>query len=200
MEDLIIKLRREGFPIYTLNMGGGYGIDYHGEKPPKAAQYASRILPAVKRLNAMLILEPGRFIAGNSGILLTRVIYVKHSGSKTFYIVDAGMGELIRPALYGAYHRIVPAEGPQNPVQTVDVVGPICESTDFFAKGRKLPVAKRGDLLVILSSGAYASAMGSTYNARPLPPEVVVRGGRFSVARRRQTRQDLVRLENIFPL
>ena len=195
VEQIVMKLRREGFPIHTVNLGGGYGINYQGEKPPKPSQYASLVIPVIKRLNATLILEPGRFISGNSGALLTKVVYVKQSGKKTFYIVDAGMGDLIRPALYEAYHRIAPAVGSQKPFQTVDVVGPICESTDFFAKNRKLPLAKRGDLLVVFSAGAYASVMGSTYNARPLAPEVVVRGNRFAVARQRQTREDLVRLE-----
>lgn len=195
VEQIVLKLRREGFPIYDVNLGGGYGIDYNGERPPKASQYASVVLPVIKRLNAGLILELGRFISGNSGVLLTRVVFVKKSGKKTFYIVDAGMGDLIRPALYEAYHRIAPAEGPQKPVQRVDVVGPICESTDFLAKGRKLPVSKRGDLLVVFSAGAYGSVMGSTYNSRPLAPEIVTRGSRFAVARRRQTREDLVRSE-----
>ncbi len=198
VEKLVLRLRREGFAIHTVNLGGGYGIDYRGEKPPKASQYARLVLPVIQRLNATLILEPGRFISGNSGVLLMRVIYVKQSGSKTFYIVDAGMSELIRPSLYDAYHRIAPALGPQKPVKTVDVVGPICESGDFFAKNRKLPLARRGDLLVVFSAGAYGSVMGSTYNARPLPPEVVVRGTRFQVARQRQTWQDLVRLEKIW--
>ncbi len=197
VEELVLKLRREGFPITTVNLGGGYGIDYLNDDPPKASEYAKLVIPVIKRLNATLILEPGRFISGNSGVLLTRVVYVKKSGKKTFYIVDAGMGELIRPSLYEAYHRISPAEGPQKPVQTVDVVGPICESGDFFAKGRKLPLMKRGDLMVVFSAGAYGSVMGSTYNARPLAPEVVVRGNKFSVARVRQTWQDLVRQEKI---
>jgi len=195
VEQIVLKLRREGFPIYDVNLGGGYGIDYNGERPPKASQYASVVLPVIKRLNASLILELGRFISGNSGVLLTRVVFVKKSGKKTFYIVDAGMGDLIRPALYEAYHRIAPVQGPQKPVQRVDVVGPICESTDFFAKGRKLPLMKRGDLMVLFSCGAYASVMGSAYNSRPLAPEVVTRGDRFAVARQRQTREDLVRLE-----
>lgn len=199
VEQIVLKLRREGFPIYDVNLGGGYGIDYNGEKPPKASQYASVVLPVIKRLNASLILELGRFISGNSGVLLTRVVFVKKSGKKTFYIVDAGMGDLIRPALYEAYHRIAPVRGPQKPVQNVDVVGPICESTDFFAKGRKLPLMKRGDLMVLFSCGAYASVMGSTYNSRPLAPEIVTRGTRFRVARQRQSVQDLVRLEKILP-
>jgi diaminopimelate decarboxylase len=197
VEQIVLKLRKEGFPIYDVNLGGGYGIDYNGEKPPKASQYASVVLPVIKRLNASLILELGRFISGNSGVLLTRVVFVKKSGKKTFYIVDAGMGDLIRPALYEAYHRIAPVQGPQKPVQNVDVVGPICESTDFFAKGRKLPLMKRGELMVLFSCGAYASVMGSTYNSRPLAPEVVTRGTRFKVARKRQSVQDLVRLERI---
>jgi diaminopimelate decarboxylase len=193
--DLVIQLRQEGFPIYTVNLGGGYGIDYQGEKPPKASQYAALVIPVIKKLNATLILEPGRFISGNSGVLLTRVIYVKQSGSKTFYIVDSGMGDLIRPSLYEAYHRIAPVIGPQKAAMKVDVVGPICESGDFLAKDRRLPKVKRGDLLVVFSVGAYGSVMGSTYNSRPLAPEIVVRGNRFSIARRRQTIQDLIHLE-----
>jgi diaminopimelate decarboxylase len=198
IEQIVMKLRQEGFPIYDVNLGGGYGIDYHGEKPPKASQYASLVLPVIKRLNAGLILELGRFISGNSGVILTRVTYVKKSGKKTFYIVDAGMGDLIRPVLYDAYHRIAPVEGPQKGTVKVDVVGPICESGDFLAKGRLLPQVKRGDLLAVFSAGAYASVMGSTYNSRPLAPEVVVRGQRFAIARRRQSVQDLVRLEKIW--
>jgi diaminopimelate decarboxylase len=197
VEDLVLRLRREGFAIHTVNLGGGYGIDYNGDHPPKASQYAALVLPVIKRLNATLILEPGRFISGNSGVLLTRVIYVKQSGTKTFYIVDAGMGDLIRPPLYDAYHRVAPAEGSQKPVQKADVVGPICESADFLAKDRKLPAAKRGDLLVVFSAGAYGSVMGSTYNSRPLCPEIVTRGSRFAVARRRQTWEDLVRSQKI---
>ncbi len=197
IEKLALRLRHEGFAIHTVNLGGGYGIDYQGEKPPEPSQYAALVLPVIKRLSATLVLEPGRYISGNSGVLLTRVTYVKQSGTKTFYIVDAGMGELIRPSLYEAYHRIAPVEGPQKPAQKVDVVGPICESGDFFAKDRGLPSMKRGDLIVIFSAGAYGSVMGSTYNARPLPPEVIVRGNKFSVARSRQTWQDLVRREKI---
>ena len=198
IEQIVLKLRHEGFPIYDVNLGGGYGIDYHGEKPPKASQYASLVLPVIKRLNAGLILELGRFISGNSGVILTRVTYVKKSGKKNFYIVDAGMGDLIRPVLYDAYHGIAPVEGPQKGSVKVDVVGPICESGDFLAKGRLLPPVKRGDLLAVFSAGAYASVMGSTYNSRPLAPEVVVRGKRFAIARRRQSFQDLVRLEKIW--
>jgi len=196
LESLVLLLRREGFPITTVNLGGGYGIQYDHENAPGASRYASLVLPVIKRLNAQLILEPGRFISGNSGVLLTRVIYVKKSGSKTFVIVDGGMGELIRPALYEAFHRVAPVSGAQKGTQKVDVVGPICESSDFFAKNRSLPPVKRGDLLVVFSAGAYGAVMGSTYNARPLAPEIVTRGTGFHVARRRQTWQELSRLES----
>jgi diaminopimelate decarboxylase len=198
IEQIVLKLRGEGFPIYDVNLGGGYGINYQGEKAPKASQYASLVLPVIKRLNAGLILELGRFISGNSGVILARVTYVKKSGKKTFYIVDAGMGDLIRPVLYDAYHRIAPVEGAQKGTVKVDVVGPICESGDFLAKDRLMPPVKRGDLLAVFSAGAYASVMGSTYNSRPLAPEVVVKGSRFAVARRRQSVEDLVRLEKIW--
>ncbi|HVM32739.1 MAG TPA: diaminopimelate decarboxylase [bacterium] len=199
LEQIVLKLRGEGFPIYDVNLGGGYGINYQNEKAPKASDYASQVLPVIKRLNAGLILELGRFISGNSGVILARVTYVKKSGKKTFYIVDAGMGDLIRPVLYEAYHRVAPVAGPQQGKVKVDVVGPICESGDFLAKDRLLPQVKRGDLLAVFSAGAYASVMGSTYNSRPLAPEVVVKGRRFAVARRRQTVADLVRLETIWP-
>jgi diaminopimelate decarboxylase len=195
LESLVLLLRREGFPITTVNLGGGYGIQYDQEKAPGASRYASLVLPVIKRLNAQLILEPGRFVSGNSGVLLTRVIYVKKSGTKTFVIVDGGMGELIRPALYEAYHRIAPASGSQKGSKKVDVVGPICESSDFFAKNRSLPPVKRGDLLIVFSAGAYGAVMGSTYNARPFAPEIVTKGSKFLVARRRQTWSELSRLE-----
>lgn len=155
LESLVLLLRREGFPITTVNSGGGYGIQYDQEKAPDASRYASLVIPFIKRLNAQLILEPGRFIAGNSGVLLTRVIYVKKSGSKTFYIVDAGMGELIRPALYEAYHRVAPVSGYQKGTQKADVVGPICESTDFFAKDRLLPRPAGGPAGDFLGGGLW---------------------------------------------
>jgi diaminopimelate decarboxylase len=199
IEKLVLQLRREGFPIYTVNLGGGYGINYQDEKAPKPSQYASLVLPIIQRLNAQLILEPGRYISGNSGVLLSKVTYVKQSGKKTFYIVDAGMGELIRPALYEAYHRVAPLSGPQKTTFRADVVGPICESSDFLAKNRLLPRMKRGDYLAVFSAGAYGAVMGSTYNARPLAPEVVTRGIRFRIARRRQTWTELARMETVLP-
>jgi diaminopimelate decarboxylase len=154
----------------------------------------------VRRLLVELILEPGRYLSGNSGVLLTRVLYVKQSGGKTFFITDAAMTELIRPPLYEAYHAVSPVSGPQKGRIIADVVGPVCESTDFLAKGRMLPLAKRGDLLAVFSAGAYGAVMGSNYNSRPFPPEVVVRGGKFRVARRRQTIRDLASRHSIVRL
>jgi diaminopimelate decarboxylase len=200
MGGLVEKLRHEGFPIHTLNMGGGYGIRYKDEKAPNAAQYAKTILPTVKKLNAQLVVEPGRFISGNSGVLLVKVLYVKKSGGKTFVITDGAMTELIRPPLYEAYHGVAPVSGSQKPVGKADIVGPVCESTDFFAKDRPFPEVKRGDILAVFSAGAYGAVMGSNYNARPFPPEVVVRGGRFAEARKRQMPQDLMARQRIVRL
>ncbi len=196
LEHLVQYLRQEGVAITTLNLGGGYGIPYNGEKVPKASDWARQVLPAVKRLNVFLIVEPGRYISGNSGVLLTRVLYVKKSHAKTFVIVDAGMNDLLRPALYGAHHEIAPVEIRGKARVKVDVVGPICESSDFLAKDRLLPVVSRGDVLAVFSAGAYGSTMASQYNGRPLVPEVVVRGSRVVVARRRQRREELLTLES----
>lgn len=194
---IVLKLREEGFPIHTLNMGGGYGIRYQGEKPPSIAAYAKAIVPVVKSLNAQLVVEPGRYLSGNSGVLLVKVLYVKQSGGKTFVITDGAMTELIRPSLYEAYHAVAPVKGPQKPAGRVDVVGPVCESTDFFAKERPFPKVQRGDVLAVFSAGAYGAVMGSNYNSRPFPPEVVVRGNRFAVARERQAVRELTARQRI---
>jgi diaminopimelate decarboxylase len=143
-------------------------------------------------LNASLILEPGRFLSGNSGVLLARVLYIKRGHGKVFVVTDAAMTELIRPALYDAYHAVEPVSGSRKPRLTADVVGPVCESTDFLAKGRRLPLVERGDVLAVFSAGAYGAVQGSNYNSRPFPPEVVVKGRRFAVARRRQRVGELV--------
>ena len=197
---VISAARRRGIPFNTLNIGGGLGIIYDKETPQTPADYARAVLPLLKRSRAKVILEPGRYIAGNSGILLTRVLYLKESHGRRFAIVDAGMNDLIRPSLYGAYHRIQPVT--QNgtargrAVRT-DVVGPVCESGDFLAKNRLLPPLKAGDLLAVMSAGAYGFVMASNYNARPRPAEVMVRGKRWCVTRRRETFQDLVRGETV---
>ena len=199
----IEDLRATGNAIEYLNIGGGLGIIYSKEKPQTAKAFASKVLPLFEKVHRRdglkIILEPGRFIAGNSGILVTKVIYKKKSATKSFVIVDAGMNDLIRPAFYGAYHEILPVtkKDPVPPQETVDVVGPICESSDFLAKARKMPSFGTGDLLAVMSSGAYGFVMSSNYNSRPRVPEVVVKGSRFFVARKRETRSDLIRNERI---
>ena len=196
---VIAAARRRGIPMATLNIGGGLGIIYDRERPQTPADYARAVLPLLKRSRVKVILEPGRYIAGNSGILLTRVLYRKESHGRRFAIVDAGMNDLMRPSLYGAYHRIQPVLQPKPTEKhlTTDIVGPVCESGDFLGKNRKLPPLKRGDLLAVMSAGAYGFVMASNYNARPRPAEVMVRGKRWRVIRRRESFQDLIRGETI---
>jgi diaminopimelate decarboxylase len=188
---LVGELKRLGVGLRYFDIGGGFGIRYGEETPASAGEFASAIVPALKPLGMTLVLEPGRFIVGNSGVLLTRVEYVKRTPEKTFVVVDAAMNDLIRPALYGASHRIVPVKERSDGGERVDVVGPVCESADFFAQGIELSDLRGGELLAILSAGAYAAAMGSTYNARPLPPEVLVTGDEYRVVRTRQTYEEL---------
>jgi diaminopimelate decarboxylase len=202
---LIDELRADGFTIEALDMGGGYGADYETSTAPSASDYASVIVPLIKDKGLRLILEPGASIAANSAILLTRVLYLKQGGKKKFVIVDAGMNDLIRPPLYDAFHFIWPAQVDTSLVppkkfrylnpegcEQVDIVGPICEGADFFAKERPLPAVKRGDLISIFTAGAYGYTMSSNYNARPLLPEVLVDGDQYTVIRRRQTYDDLI--------
>ncbi len=196
---LFVKaLRANGARIDYINIGGGMGIIYSNEQPQTAKDYARAILPILKSLKARIIIEPGRFISGNSGILVTKVLYVKEAHRKRFVIVDAGMNDLIRPALYDAYHEILPIKKNTN-LRSIkaDVVGPICESADFIAKDRKLPRFSEGDLLAVMSAGAYGFTMSSNYNSRPRAAEVMVTGNKFHVVRRRETYQDLIRGESI---
>jgi len=186
-----------GLELKYLDLGGGLGIIYKDEEPPLPQEYAEAIIKEVKELEATLILEPGRVIVGNAGILVTKVLYLKENIEKKFVIVDAGMNDLIRPAFYQAYHKIVPVEEKFDQEVVVDVVGPICESSDFFARDRKLPKLKRGDLLAIMSAGAYGFVMSSNYNSRPRCPEVLVDGDKFYVIRRRETLEDILNLESI---
>ena len=205
---LIDALRKQGHNIEALDLGGGYGADYESDTVPSAAEYAAGIVPLLKDKNLKLILEPGKSIIANAGILLTRTLYTKMGGSKKFVIVDAGMNDLIRPALYNAFHFIWPASVEEKFVpsarredlvvdgsEVVDVVGPICEGADFFAKGRALPPVNKGDLIAIFTAGAYGYTMMSNYNSRPMLPEVLVDGDSFEVIRKRQTYEDLVALE-----
>lgn len=186
-----------GLELKYLDLGGGLGIIYNDEEPPLPQEYAEAIVKDVKELKATLILEPGRVIVGNAGILVTQVLYVKENVERKFVVVDAGMNDLIRPAFYQAYHKIVPVEEKSEEEMVVDVVGPICESSDFFARDRKLPKVRRGDLLAIMSAGAYGFVMSSNYNSRPRSPEVLVDEDKFFVIRRRETIEDLLNLESI---
>jgi diaminopimelate decarboxylase len=205
---LIEQLRKQGHEISVMNMGGGFGIHYRKQEAQPAQAFADVILPVVEKAKCRLVLEPGRFIVGNAGILLSRVVYTKESGGKHFLIQDAAMNDLIRPTLYGSFHRIWPAEPaaglpcpPEDyevPIpDTVpqDVVGPVCESGDFLAQQRYLPRLHRGDLVATFSAGAYGMAMSSNYNARPRAAEVLVDGSKHRLIRRRETYEDLVRTE-----
>jgi diaminopimelate decarboxylase len=205
---LVDRLRSKGFTIEAIDTGGGYGADYITSQSPTAEDYASAIVPLLKDKGLKLILEPGASIAANAAILLTKVLYCKTGGSKKFVIVDAGMNDLIRPPLYNAFHFIWPAQVDKKFVpqmrdkelkipgtETVDVVGPICENTDFFAKDRSLPPVKRGDLLSIFTAGAYGFTMACNYNARGRAAEVLVDGKNFEVIRKRESYEDLVALE-----
>jgi len=191
------KLEAQGLKLQYLDLGGGLGIPYGEEIPPHPTEYAQAIKAAAQDLNCTLIFEPGRVIVGNAGILLTKVLYSKEGKGKTFIIVDAAMNDLIRPSLYHAHHEIKPVEEKKRPVIVADVVGPICETGDFFAQERKLPLVQSGDLLAIMSAGAYGFVMSSNYNSRPRVAEVLVNGDRYQVIRKRECYEDLIRLEKI---
>lgn len=188
--------RAAGAPLAWLNLGGGLGIIYKDERPQTPKAFAEAIMPRLQRLGVKLILEPGRFIAGNAGILVTEVLYVKQARRKQLAVVDAGMNDLIRPALYGAYHEVMPVTAlqPANGHGGLyDVVGPICESADVFARDRRLGGVGPGTRLAIMGAGAYGSVMASNYNGRRRAPEVLVKGRRWAIIRRRETFEDLVR-------
>ena len=191
---LVTELRSRGHDITRLDLGGGLGVPYRNEVPPAPADYAAMVKETVGHLGARLVFEPGRLIAANAGILLTRVLYVKTGDTKTFVVVDAGMNDLIRPTLYDAWHTIVPVTeaAAGTPEVAVDVVGPVCETGDIFAANRPLPLPRAGDLLAIRSAGAYGAVMASSYNSRPLLPELMVREAEFSVIRPRQTLEQLM--------
>lgn len=186
-----------GFELKYLDIGGGLGIPYENEEPPLPEEYSKAILDTLKGLPITLILEPGRVIVGNAGILVTQVLYTKSNREKNFIIVDAGMNDLIRPALYQAYHKIVPVIDRYEEEIVADIVGPICESGDFFARDRKIKKVRRGDLLAIMSAGAYGFVMSSNYNSRPKPAEVLVDGDQYFLVRKRESLDDLIRLEEI---
>ncbi|HEX4158523.1 MAG TPA: diaminopimelate decarboxylase [Rhizomicrobium sp.] len=201
--ELIDQLRADGHEILRADFGGGLGVPYDPLQPapPDLIAYAAVIAGVANRLCVSVILEPGRLIAANAGILLSRVIYVKRGEARTFLIIDAGMNDLIRPALYDAHHEIVPVQlhAGDDSVETYDIVGPVCETTDLFARDRKMPRLKSGDLVAILTAGAYGAVMASAYNARPPAPEVLVRGSDWSVVRPRLRYDELARLDRLPP-
>ncbi len=191
----IKELRESGVEIKYLNIGGGMGIIYNEEKPTTADTFAKAIKPYLKGLGVKVLLEPGRFIMGNAGILAARVIYDKKGIKKNFLIVDAGMNDLIRPSLYQAYHKIIPVNVRKGKIKLYDIVGPICESGDFLGKDRHLPAMKEGDVIAVRSTGAYGAAMASNYNSRPFPAEVLVDGNKHKPVKRRQKIEEVIGLE-----
>ena len=211
MTALIDRLTERGHKIEWFDVGGGFAVDYeHSGQAKPVTEHAKALVPLLQGKPYKIAFEPGRYIAGNAGILLTKVLYRKQGGEKRFVIVDAGMNDLIRPTLYEAYHHIWPVKPDARNVnaernrafaitggETVDVVGPICESGDYLAKGRDLPPTKRGDLLAVFTAGAYAFAMSSNYNNRPRVPEVLVDGSTYTIIRKRETLEDLVALERV---
>ncbi|MGA3116166.1 MAG: diaminopimelate decarboxylase [Syntrophobacteraceae bacterium] len=197
LRSLIERLRQTGFHIRYLDLGGGLGIVYDQEAPPQPHEYARALLGELKNIDCTLIFEPGRVIVGNAGVLVTKVLYTKRTQAKNFVITDGAMNDLVRPSLYGSYHYIQPVLRSLKETEIVDVVGPICESGDFLAKDRGLPMPAAGDYLAVMSAGAYGFSMSSNYNSRPRAPEVLVKGGQYFIIRQRETWQDLVRPETI---
>lgn len=196
--DLIQTLQTKGIYIQYLNIGGGLGITYSDETPPHPNDLSMAISPLLQNISCQIIMEPGRSIVGNAGILVTKVLYNKEGATKRFVIVDAAMNDLLRPSLYEAHHDIQPViKNESNMVNMVDVVGPICESGDFLAKDRKMPLSQSGDLLAIMSAGAYGFTMSSNYNSRPRVAEVLVKGKDIFVIRKRESFEDLIRGESI---
>lgn len=194
---LIRLLDGERIRIRYLDLGGGLGITYDQEKPPAPDVYADAIKRELDTEDMLLLLEPGRVITGNAGILVTRVLYSKVTEAKTFFVVDAAMNDLLRPSLYGSFHGIQPVSKVNGPKVTADVVGPICESSDFLARNRELDAYEPGDLMAVMSSGAYGFSMSSSYNSRPRAAEVMARGDRFEIIRERESYEDLIRGERI---
>ncbi len=197
---LVRALRASGIELRHLDLGGGLGITYGEESPPGPVEYAGAIRRFVEDLGCTLILEPGRAMAGNAGVLVTRVLLSKSGWTRNFVIVDAAMNDLIRPSLYGAYHRIQPVALGEGRKWKADVVGPVCESGDFLGRDRLLPRVRAGELLAVMSAGAYGFSLSSNYNSRPRAAEVLVRGSEFKIIRKRETFRDVTRGESAYPL
>ncbi len=194
---LIDELAKSGIRIDFLDIGGGLGITYLDEQPPQPRDLAGQILPLLEGRDVTVVMEPGRSLVGNAGILVTKTLYLKEGEEKNFVIVDAGMNDLMRPSLYNAYHHIQPVVKTRRDTIIADVVGPICESGDFLAKDREIPKVKQGEYLAVMSAGAYGFSMSSTYNSRPRVAEVMVNGTKFALVRKRETYADLLRGESI---
>lgn len=196
---MVQTLAEQGIPLRYVNIGGGLGITYSDETPPEPKDLAEAISPLVRDLKCVLIMEPGRVIVGNAGVMLTKVLYAKDGEAKRFLIVDAAMNDLIRPSLYDAYHDIRPVyeKLTHGEKKTVDVVGPVCESGDFLAKDRVMPAMGAGDLMAVMSAGAYGFVMSSNYNSRPRVPEVLVHEAQYHVIRSRESYEDLIRGEQV---
>ncbi len=200
VRELVARVRERGAAIRYLDIGGGVGITYRDEEPPTPAEYAQAVIAGTRGLDVTVVLEPGRSLVGNAGALLTRVLYTKQGPVKRFVVIDAAMNDLIRPALYGAYQDVRTVTRPRPGETTpADLVGPVCESADFLAQDRPVPPLEPGDLLAVMSAGAYGFVMASNYNARPRPAVVLVDGDRFDVIRDRETVEDLIRGERIPP-
>jgi diaminopimelate decarboxylase len=201
LAELVRDLRGDGHKISHVDLGGGLGIPYHAGEDPDSfhpERYAAIVRKHFGASNCKLVLEPGRLIVGNAGVLITRVIYVKRGEAKTFVIVDAGMNDLVRPTLYDAWHDIIPVREPADREEIVaDVVGPVCETGDYLALERKMPQARPGELLAVLTAGAYGAVQAGAYNSRPLIPEVLVEGARFAVIRPRPSVADLIALDRV---
>lgn len=193
---LYAELKRQGFPLTHLDVGGGLGVTYSKERPPGVEDYARAVLESSPHLDATLVLEPGRVLVANAGVLLTRVLFRKKTAAKRFLIVDAGMNDLLRPALYEAHHDIVAVKPRRGPKTTMEIVGPVCESTDVLGHGRSMAPLEQGDLLAVKSAGAYGMSMASTYNSRCRPAEVLVDGNTFRVVRKREALEELWRGES----
>ncbi len=201
LAELVRDLRADGHPVSHVDLGGGLGIPYHEGDDPQSyhpERYAGIVRRHFGGLGCKLVFEPGRLIVGNAGILVTRVIYVKHGDAKTFVIVDAGMNDLVRPTLYDAHHDLLPArQTTDRPEIVADVVGPVCETGDYLALERRMPSVEPGDLIAVLTAGAYGAVQAGTYNTRPLIPETLVDGDRFAVIRPRPSVADLIALDRV---
>jgi diaminopimelate decarboxylase len=197
LRNLLDQLKAEGIAIKYLDLGGGLGITYDAEKPPEPSEYAKALKEALAGLDLTVVLEPGRVIVGNAGILMARVLYIKDGPDKSFVVTDGAMNDLMRPALYGSYHVIRPVSQKEGEAINVDVVGPICESSDFLAKDRQSPRYEQGDLLAVMSAGAYGFSMSSNYNSRRRAAEVLVKDDGYHIVRARENYDDLIRGENL---